>query len=79
MEAVRHVTAHILASDAEFNIALRQVDAEIANSARHKSDSRFHSPLQPLVFHIAVTSPNRVILVGFLQEALLLLLLVQMI
>jgi hypothetical protein len=53
VEAVRHATAHILARDAEFDIALRQ---DFANSARqsvlqfYKSDSRFPdftSPLQP--------------------------------
>jgi hypothetical protein len=75
VEAARHATAHILARDVEFNIALRQV---FANSARHSLCYNFTKAIPDFqislstpaeVFHIAVTSPNPVILIGSLQKA----------
>jgi hypothetical protein len=72
MKAVCHATAYILARDAEFNIALRQVLQTVSVTVCVKIlQKRFQISFStPVVsFHIAVNSPNPVILGGFLQEA----------
>jgi hypothetical protein len=68
MKAVCHATAYILARDAEFNIALRQVLQTVSVTVCVKIlQKRFQISFStPVVsFHIAVTSPNPVILGGF--------------
>jgi hypothetical protein len=49
---MRHATSHILARDAEFNIALRQV---FANSARHSLCYNFTKAIPD--FQLSLSTP----------------------
>jgi hypothetical protein len=71
MKAVCHATAYILARDAEFNIALRQVLQTVSVTVCVKIlQKRFQISFStPVVsFHIAVNSPNPVIWVVFSRK-----------